>query len=293
MTFDEVLDQVRALLQQRGRVTYRALQRRFELDEEYLADLKGELIRAEGVAVDEDGEVLVWAGDTTVVSSSLSPTPQTPGSGLQTPDSQRLEARREGERRQMTVMFCDLVGSTALSTQLDPEELRAIIQAYRATCTTIIRRFDGYLAKYIGDGLLIYFGYPRAHEDDAQRAVRAGLGIIEALQEKALEVRIGIHTGLVVAGEMGTEDQPEPLAIVGETPQHRLARAREGRAQHRRDQPGHLPARAGLVRVSRPRSAGIEGTHYAVVPLPRGGREWRAEPLCGGGAKGPDALGRP
>jgi class 3 adenylate cyclase/predicted ATPase len=225
MTFDEVLDQVRALLQQRGRVTYRALQRRFELDDEYLADLKGELIRAEGVAVDEDGEVLVWAGNTTVVSSQLSVassspplTPQIPGFGPQTPDSQHLEARREGERRQMTVMFCDLVGSTALSTQLDPEELRAVIQAYRATCATIIRRFDGYLAKYIGDGLLVYFGYPQAHEDDAQRAVRVGLGIIEALRERALQVRIGIHTGLVVAGEMGTEDQPEPLAIVGETP---------------------------------------------------------------------------
>ncbi|HJY82102.1 MAG TPA: adenylate/guanylate cyclase domain-containing protein, partial [Candidatus Binatia bacterium] len=150
-------------------------------------------------------------------------------------------------------MFCDLVGSTALSTQLDPEELRAVILAYREICATVIRRFDGHLAKYIGDGLLVYFGYPLAHEDDAQRAVRAGLEIIAALQRKVpsplagegqgegakmsavdtphpnlppqggkelrkLQVRIGIHTGLVVAGEMGVGDQPEPLAIVGETP---------------------------------------------------------------------------
>jgi class 3 adenylate cyclase/predicted ATPase len=126
-------------------------------------------------------------------------------------------------------MFCDVVGSTALSTQLDPEELREVIQAYRETCAAVIRRFDGHLAKYIGDGLLVYFGYPVAHEDDAARAVRAGLEIVEAIREgipgdggqgkrRPLQVRIGIHTGLVVAGEMGTADQPEPLAIVGETP---------------------------------------------------------------------------
>jgi predicted ATPase/class 3 adenylate cyclase len=124
-------------------------------------------------------------------------------------------------------MFCDLVGSTALSTQLDPEELREVILAYRGMCASVIHRFDGYLAKYIGDGLLVYFGYPVAHEDDAQRAVRVGLGIVGALQElslprvrlpRPLQVRIGIHTGLVVAGEMGVGDQPEPLAIVGETP---------------------------------------------------------------------------
>ena len=135
--------------------------------------------------------------------------------------------RSDGERRQLTVMFCDLVGSTALSTQLDPEDLREVIQAYRESCATVIHRFDGYLAKYIGDGLLVYFGYPVAHEDDAQRAVRAALGMVEAMQKlsfqtielpRPLQIRVGIHTGLVVAGEMGTTDQPEHLAIVGETP---------------------------------------------------------------------------
>src|SRR6266568_4594760 len=132
------------------------------------------------------------------------------------------------ERRQLTVMFCDLIGSTALSTQLDPEELREVVRAYQQMCAQVISRFDGYLAKYLGDGLLVYFGYPVAHEDDAQRAVRAGLGIVGAIRElplplnirlqQSLQVRIGIHTGLVVAGEMGTEDQPEHFAIVGETP---------------------------------------------------------------------------
>jgi TOMM system kinase/cyclase fusion protein len=259
MTFDEVLDQVRELLQRRGRVTYRALKRRFELDDEYLEDLKGELINAERVAVDEDGKVLVWVGASPVssstfqvsgsqphsqvssstfqVSDSKSPTPSTQSL---TPNTQTLDSRRqtldsarpEAERRQLTVQFIDLVDSTALSTRLDPEELREVIQAYRGTCATVIRRFDGHLAKYIGDGLLIYFGYPQAHEDDASRAVRAGLEIaaeiqhlnarlrqtVRALQELPLQVRVGIHTGLVVAGEMGVEEQPEPLAIIGETP---------------------------------------------------------------------------
>jgi class 3 adenylate cyclase len=141
---------------------------------------------------------------------------------------QRLESKQDlAERRQLTVMFCDLVGSTALSTQLDPEELREVEREYQRLCAAVISRFEGHLAKYIGDGLLVYFGYPVAHEDDARRAVHTGLGIVEAIREspvlnarlpQPLQVRIGIHTGLVVAGEMGTEDQPEHLAIVGETP---------------------------------------------------------------------------
>src|SRR5216684_6390653 len=141
------------------------------------------------------------------VSSSqpLAPSTQHPDVGPQT-----LDARRsDGERRQLTVMFCDLVGSTVLSAQLDPEELREVVRAYQQMCAQVISRFDGHLAKYLGDGLLVYFGYPVAHEDDAQRAVRAGLGIVETMREspllntrlqQPLQVRIGIHTGLVVAG---------------------------------------------------------------------------------------------
>ncbi|HKA53112.1 MAG TPA: adenylate/guanylate cyclase domain-containing protein, partial [Candidatus Binatia bacterium] len=230
MTFDEVLEQVRELLQSRGRVAYRALKRRFALDDEYLEDLKAELIKAEGVAADEDGEVLVWVGkerekEPENRGTGESEKKQTPASDARLPT---LDPKREaGERRQLTVMFCDVVGSTVLSTQLDPEELRTVILAYRETCAAAIARFGGHLAKYIGDGLLVYFGYPVAHEDDAQRAVRTALGIVAAIQHlsfptiqlpRPLQVRIGIHTGLVVAGEMGVGDQPEPLAIVGETP---------------------------------------------------------------------------
>src|SRR5215813_9019998 len=141
-------------------------------------------------------------------------------------------AAPEAERRQLTVMFCDLVGSTPLSQQLDPEELRTVILAYQETCAQAIRRFEGHLARYIGDGLLVYFSYPHAHEDDAQRAVRAGLEIVAALsqlnaqlqqtlgvmRELPLQVRIGIHTGLVIVSEMGGGGYRDPMAIVGETP---------------------------------------------------------------------------
>ena len=135
---------------------------------------------------------------------------------------------REAERRQLTVMFCDLVGSTAPSEQLDPEELRDLIREYQKVCAEVISRHDGHIAKYLGDGLLVYFGYPMAHEDDAQRAVRAGLGIVEEIENinsclqkdigVRLGVRVGIHTGLVVAGEMGAGKAREQMAIVGETP---------------------------------------------------------------------------
>jgi predicted ATPase/class 3 adenylate cyclase len=132
----------------------------------------------------------------------------------------------------LTVLFCDLVGSTPLSARLDPEELREVIRAYQETCTETIHRFEGYVARYIGDGILIYFGYPLAHEDGARRAVHAGLQIVEALPElnahlreafpilqtAPLEVRIGIHTGLVVVGEMGAGANLDPAAIVGEAP---------------------------------------------------------------------------
>jgi predicted ATPase/class 3 adenylate cyclase len=133
----------------------------------------------------------------------------------------------EAERRQLTVLFCDLVDSTVLASQLDPEEWREVVRAYQATCAEVIQRFDGHIAQYLGDGLLVYFGYPQAHEDDAQRAVRAGLGILEAMgplntrleRDKGvrLAARIGIHTGPVVVGEMGGGGRHEPLAS-GETP---------------------------------------------------------------------------
>jgi predicted ATPase/class 3 adenylate cyclase/DNA-binding winged helix-turn-helix (wHTH) protein len=138
----------------------------------------------------------------------------------------------EAERRQLTVLFCDLADSTRLAGRLDPEDFREIVLAYQAICVEVLQRFDGHVAQYLSDGLLVYFGYPQAHEDDAQRAVRAGLGIFDAMgalntrleREKGirLAVRIGIHTGPVVVGPIGSGSRHEQLAL-GETP-HLAAR---------------------------------------------------------------------
>lgn len=142
-----------------------------------------------------------------------------------------LESVRLGslkaERRHLTVMFCDLVGFTSISEQVDPEDLREIIRAYLDICSKVVSRLDGHIAKHFGDGLLVYFGYPLAHEDDARRALLAGLEIVGAIHELPLQntqlqiplqVRVGIHTGLVVIGGMGVENVPESIAIMGETP---------------------------------------------------------------------------
>jgi class 3 adenylate cyclase/tetratricopeptide (TPR) repeat protein len=128
----------------------------------------------------------------------------------------------EAERRQITVMFCDLVGSTALSERLDPEDLRSLMQAYQQAAGAVIERYGGHVAQYLGDGLMTYFGWPQAHEDDAERAVRAGLDVVDAVKDvgssSALQVRIGIATGAVVVGETGAGDASVPKLAVGETP---------------------------------------------------------------------------
>jgi class 3 adenylate cyclase/predicted ATPase len=134
----------------------------------------------------------------------------------------RPAPQTEAERRQLTLMFCDLVGSTALSTRLDPEDLRQVIGLYQACVAQIVSRFDGYLAQYVGDGALIYFGYPRAHEDDAERAALAGLALIEAVSQLAtperLRIRIGVGTGLVVVGYLIGSGDARLRFVVGETP---------------------------------------------------------------------------
>jgi class 3 adenylate cyclase len=131
-------------------------------------------------------------------------------------------AATEAERRQLTVMFCDLVGSTPLSTRFDPEDLREIVGAYHRCVTDTVTRFGGFVAKYMGDGVLVYFGYPEAHEDDAERAARAGLAVIDAVgrlaTQEPLNVRIGIATGLVVVGDLIGAGAAQERGVVGETP---------------------------------------------------------------------------
>jgi class 3 adenylate cyclase len=232
MDFYELLDDVLKLLHQRGRITYRALKRQFNLDDDVLDDLKEEILYGQRLAVEEDGRVLVWTGSAGTTPQPISPPPSSgeepqvdqwthvapPPGAAHTPDA---------ERRQLTVLFCDLVDSTVLASQLDPEDWREVVQAYQDTCAKVIARFDGHIAQYLGDGLLVYFGYPQAHEDDAQRAVRTGLGIVEAMAQLnarptrehgvRLDVRLGAHTGQVVVGEIGGGGKHEQLAL-GETP---------------------------------------------------------------------------
>jgi class 3 adenylate cyclase/predicted ATPase len=222
MDFFTVVDQVIVLLRSRGRVSYRALKRQFALDDAYLDDLKAELIEVQQLAVDQEGTMLVWTGGGGALPEPPSRIPE-----AQLPQPRAESRPSDAERRQLTVLFCDLVDSTALASQLDPEEWREVVRAYQDTCAKVIARFEGHIAQYLGDGLLVYFGWPQAHEDDAQRAVRAGLGMVEALgqlnmrleqeREVSLAVRLGIHTGLVVVGEVGGGARQEQLAL-GETP---------------------------------------------------------------------------
>jgi class 3 adenylate cyclase/predicted ATPase len=215
MTFEEILNQAMAMLQRQGRLTYGALKRQFQLDDAVLDDLKEQLLYAYPQVVDDAGRGLVWTGETAVAPATIRP------------PSQPAPPPREAERRQLTVLFCDLVGSTALSARLDPEDLREIVRAYQSACAEVVQCFDGHIAQLLGDGLLVYFGYPQAHEDDAHRAVQTGLGILAMLGDLnqglqhakgiQLALRVGIHTGLVVVGEMGGLGRQEQLAL-GETP---------------------------------------------------------------------------
>jgi Adenylate and Guanylate cyclase catalytic domain len=293
MTFEEMLDHAMAMLQRRGRVTYRTLQRQFQLDDAALDDLKAQLLYAHPQVVDDAGRGLIWTGASVsdpalgAVSTGVSPRPplaDTPqphdesllaphrvvhhavmrlyedlvsallqregrvsyrsltqlfgfdeacldhmrqelvfkqlardvhGEGLEwigglshvvvtdgqptEPTDETVEIAStlseevpvllatpvrpapEAERRQLTVLFCDLVGSTQLSGQLDPEDLRAVVRAYQEAAAAVIQGYEGHIAQYLGDGLLVYFGYPAAHEDEARRAVHTSLGIVQAI----------------------------------------------------------------------------------------------------------------
>src|SRR5262249_16283964 len=216
------------------------LKRQFQLDDAALDDVKNELIEGQRLAVDERGNVLVWAGGTSSAPPTASPmpAPATPEvSPAQSEAAPVGPATPDAERRQLSVMFCDLVDSTKLSSQLDPEEYREVVRAYQQVCSEVITRFDGHIAQLLGDGLLVYFGYPQAHEDDPHRAIRTGLDILAALGDLnkrlqrdkglTLAIRLGIDTGLVVVGAMGGAGRQEQLAL-GAVPN--LAARIQGRA---------------------------------------------------------------
>ena len=187
------------------------------LDPEDLRAVNGAYHRCVAAVIEKSGEfVAKYMGDGVLAYFGY-PRADEPPAALDT------QARAGAERRQLTVMFCDLVGSTELSAHLDPEDLREVIVAYHRTVAEGVAGFNGFVAKYMGDGVLVYFGYPQAHEDDAERAVRAGLGVIDAVRRldvKAvtLRARIGIATGLVIVGDLIGEGSAQEQSVVGETP---------------------------------------------------------------------------
>jgi predicted ATPase/class 3 adenylate cyclase len=233
MTFEELLDQAIALLQRRGRLTYRALKRQFNIDDDYLEDLTAELIQGQRLAVDEEGTVLVWTGDTAVAAApTAASTPlQTQAPLAYTPKhlAEKILTSRsalEGERKQVTVLFADVAGFTTLAEQLDPEIVHDMINRCFERITAEVHRFEGTINQYTGDGVMALFGAPIAHEDSPRRAVHAALGIQRAIRDVAqalqaerglsLQMRIGVHTGLVVVGKIG-DDLRMDYTAVGDT----------------------------------------------------------------------------
>jgi class 3 adenylate cyclase len=207
----DVADWLRAL----GLEQYEALFRQNDIDAEVLPTLGADDLRELGIGSLGHRKKLL-AG-----IAALSE----PLSAASTPQSLRdSPASTSAERRQLTVMFCDLIGSTALAARLDPEDLRDVIGAYHIRVAKIVGRYDGFVAKYMGDGVLIYFGYPHAHEDDAERAVRAGLKLVQTIDEvktigdTPLQARVGIATGLVVVGDLIGSGEAQERGVVGQTP---------------------------------------------------------------------------
>ena len=245
MTVEELLAEVVTLLQQEGRLSYRLLKRRFALDDEYLEDLKAELIDAKRLAVDEDGKVLVWIGAAPVPSSKFQVSSQ--DAELRTAHSERspaaytpphlaeriraeqaaLEARGtpDGERKTITALFADLAGFTALARDLDPEETRAIVDPALQLMMDAVHRYEGYVAQTMGDGIFALFGAPIAHEDHPQRALYAALLMQDEMRRYAarirlekgvpMQIRVGVNTGEVMLRSIRKEDLHTDYLPVG------------------------------------------------------------------------------
>ena len=186
-----------------GLERYEGAFRENEITEKVLPNLTAEDLKEIGVGPVGDRRVLFEAIAALRTDTGGKPPP---AEAATTPSAPSVAPEDRAERRQVTVMFSDLVGSTALSAHMDPEDLREVISAYQKCVAETVRRFGGFVAIYMGDGVLVYFGYPQAHEDDAERAVRAGLELIGAVGDlkthAALQTRVGVATGLVVVGDL-------------------------------------------------------------------------------------------
>jgi class 3 adenylate cyclase/tetratricopeptide (TPR) repeat protein len=228
VTFEELLDQAIALLQRRGRLTYRALKRQFNLDDDYLEDLKAELIQGQRLAVDEEGAVLVWCGVTT--SPPVPSVPPTPARAPLTYTPSYLaeqiltsKSALEGERKQVTVLFADLKGSMELLADRDPEEARQLLDPVLERMIEAVHRYEGMVNQVMGDGIMALFGAPLAHEDHAVRACYAALAMQEAIRQYSAEVRrthgvevqirVGLNSGEVVVRAIGNDLHMDYSAI--------------------------------------------------------------------------------
>jgi class 3 adenylate cyclase/predicted ATPase len=239
LNFARVLKEVLWCLVTEGEISYRRIKLSFGLDDDGIEELRRELITAKRLAADVNGEVLVWAPEgqpsrkesTSRLSEILPPIRSAAPARVLTESISAPALSRElpgAERRQLTVMFCDLADSTHLSGQLDPEDMGDVIRAYQELVSEAVRRFDGFIAKFMGDGVLVYFGYPHAQGNDAERAAHSALAIVAAMPTlnrevgrdngMRLAVRIGIATGLVVVGETIGEGAAREQTVVGETP---------------------------------------------------------------------------
>src|SRR5215470_199480 len=228
MTFDETLARVLELLQREGRMSYRALRRRFDLDKEYLEDLKTEIIQAKKLAIDEGGAVLVWAGDTAPASVPMPTQARMPLAYTPRHLAEQILTSRAaltGERKQVTVFFCDLANSTALAERLGPEAMHTLLHHFFELALHEVHRYEGTVNQFLGDGFMALFGAPVAHEDHARRTILAALGLQRSLRGggsqslpglppgEDLSVRMGLNTGLVVVGSIGDNLRMDYTAV--------------------------------------------------------------------------------
>jgi class 3 adenylate cyclase len=230
MAFEEILDHAMALLQRRGRLTYRTLKRQFQLDDDALEDLKEELIYGQRLAMDEDGKVLVWTGGTaSAPAPTAAPTPEQAQAPLTyTPPylAEKILTSRsalEGERKQVTVLFADLKGSMELLADRDPEDARQLLDPVLERLMAAVHRYEGTVNQVMGDGIMALFGAPIAHEDHAVRACYAALAMQEAIRRYSEEVRrthgitvqmrVGLNSGEVVVRAIGNDLHMDYSAI--------------------------------------------------------------------------------
>ena len=226
MTFEEILNEALAMLQRQGRVSYRALKRQFDLDDAYIEDLKFEIIEVHRAAVDQDNTMLVWTGDQSSASAPASPQEREPLSYTPPHLAEKILTSRsalEGERKQVTVLFCDLANSTALAERLGPEHMHTLLNRFFALALDAVHRYEGTINQFLGDGFMALFGLPLAHEDHAQRAVLAALALQRTLQDHHVELgepygvtcafRMRLNTGLVVVGSIGNNLRMDYSAI--------------------------------------------------------------------------------